>query len=114
MLSIEGNTKVYLYSKPSDMRKGFDRLAQMVEDELGARVLGGGLFVFFNRNRSRVRILYWDDDGYALWYKRLEVGAFRVELKGTHEEVTGVDLKLLLAGVDHSRIRFRKSCQERA
>ena len=57
MLSIAENTIVFIYSKPSDMRRGFDRLAQMVEDELQTRVIGGSLFVFFNRNRSRVRIL---------------------------------------------------------
>jgi transposase len=111
MLNIPNETKVYIFSQASDMRKGFDSLAQLVENELGRQVLEGGLFVFFNRNKSRARILYWDGDGYALWYKRLEVGVFRVNLSGEHEELSGVDLRMLLAGVEQSRICFRKKYQ---
>ena len=114
MLDIKSDTRVFIYSKACDMRSGFDRLAQFVENELGTNVLHGGLFVFFNRTRHRVRILYWDEDGYAIWYKRLEAGAFRVELNSAHEEITGVDLKLLLSGVDQSRIRLKKRCKDSA
>jgi phage terminase Nu1 subunit (DNA packaging protein) len=75
-------------------------------------VLQGGLFVFVSRDRNRVKILYWDRDGYALWYKRLEAGTFRVEFNNGVEELRGVDLKLLLEGLELSRIRMRRDAEK--
>ena len=68
----------------------------------------GGVYVFFSRKRDRVKLLYWDEDGYCLWMKRLEAGTFRIELHGGCEEITGVDLKLLLSGMELSRIKLRR------
>jgi transposase len=68
--------------------------------------------VFLSRCRRKVKILYWDRDGYALWMKRLEAGTFRVEKRaGGYEAITGVDLELLLSGVDFSRIFLRKNAE---
>lgn len=114
MLSLGAEIKVYLYTRACDMRRGFDVLAAQVTEHFGRSVAGGGgLFVFFSRGRDRVKILYWDGDGYALWYKRLEVGTFRITTENETEEISGVDLKLLLSGVDLQRIKFRnkKSCE---
>lgn len=108
MRGIEANLRVYICTAPTDMRKGFDRLAELVRVEAKKNPLDGGLYVFFSRRRDRVKIIYWDRDGFALWYKRLEAGVFRVEERDGFEEVTGVDLKLLLQGMDLKRILLRK------
>lgn len=67
---------------------------------------------FFIRRRDRVKILMWDQDGYCLWYKRLEAGTFRIQESEGHEEITGVDLKLLLQGMDLRRIKLRKNAEK--
>jgi len=109
MLSLPENLAVYLYTTPCDMRRGFDVLSALVEERFARKVGTGGVYVFFSRSRDRVKILYWDKDGYALWYKRLEQGTFRVSSENETEEITGVDLKLLLEGMDLKRIKFRKT-----
>ena len=77
------------------MRTGFDRLSIFIRDKLG-RTPFEGLYVFVSRSRTRVKLFYWDKDGYALWYKRLEAGAFRITHRDGHEELSGVDLEELL------------------
>jgi transposase len=108
VLKWEEASRVYVFTRPVDMRCGFDRLAEMARAEVGCNPLSGGLFVFLSRGRRRVKILTWDRDGYWLHYKRLEAGAFKVETRDGYEELTGVDLKLLLEGVELSRIKFRR------
>lgn len=99
---------MYLFTRSVDMRSGFDRLAELARRELGLSPLRGDLFVFVSRNRRRAKILFWDKDGFWLLYKRLEAGVFHVDLSDGHEELSGVDLKLLLEGVELSRIKLRK------
>ena len=112
MLNLREGHSVYLYTRACDMRRGFDVLSRMVEEYFGKNVRAGGLYVFFSRRRDRAKMLYWDGDGYALWYKRLESGAFRVSSESETEEITGVDLKLLLQGMDLKRIKFRKESEK--
>ena len=103
---------VYLYTGVLDMRVGFDRLVRKVSEESSRRVMSGGYYVFFSRTRDRVRILYWDRDGYAMWTKRLEAGSYKVERSpGGYDEVTAVDLEAFLAGMDLARIKLRKSAE---
>ena len=96
--------KVYLATGPTDMRKGFDSLAAMVRDHLGHDPLSGSLFLFVGRARDRLKILYWDSDGYALWYKRLEQGTFRLpRISSGHQggvELKASELAMLLEGID--------------
>ncbi len=109
MIHLPEDLRVYLYTKPCDMRRSFDVLSRMVEEHFGRSVRSGGVFVFFSRSRDRAKLLYWDRDGFALWYKRLEAGVFRVSSDSETEEVTGVDLQLLLEGMELRRIKFRST-----
>lgn len=72
MLSLPSALHIFLAVEPADMRKGFDGLAQLVRDQIAQNPLSGHLFVFRNRRRDRLKILYWDRDGFALWYKKQE------------------------------------------
>jgi len=76
MLSLHPTTKVFLCSELIDARRSFDALSGMVKSHFGQNVLNGHLFVFFSRRRDRMKILFWDADGFVLYYKRLERGTF--------------------------------------
>lgn len=105
---------VYVYRGVTDMRMGFDRLAEKVKTECNRSVMQGGWYVFLSRSRDRVKIVYWDRDGYAMWMKRLEAGSFKVERhESGYEEVTSVDLEAILEGAELSRITLRKNVEER-
>ena len=78
MLSILANTRIFLSLEPTDMRKGFDGLQGLVLNVLKQDPLSGHLFLFVNRCRDKLKILYWDGDGLAIWYRRLEQGTFQV------------------------------------
>jgi len=81
------------------MRRGFDRLAAMVEQEAGWNPLDGtAAFLFVNRRADRLKMLLWDGDGYLLCYKRLEAGRFAFP-PGGHREIASIDLRLVLEGV---------------
>ena len=112
MLKPEGPTAVYVYTGILDMRVGMDRLAEKVRAEFKRAVTAGGWYVFFSRTRDRVRIFYWDRDGYAVWTKRLEAGSYKVEKKDGYEVLAAVDLEAILSGMDLSRITLRKSVEQ--
>jgi len=106
MLSLASTLRIFLAVEPADMRKGFDGLSQLVRERIDQDPLSGHLFVFRNRRRDRVKILYWDRDGLALWYKRLEKGTFRFpEAKDGRVEVTPAEMAAVLEGIDLSRAR---------
>ena len=103
--------RVFLCTSTTDMRKGFDTLAVLVRDGLGYDPLSGHLFLFVGRRRDRLKILYWDRDGYALWYKRLEQGTFRMPVAkpdAASIELKASELAMLLEGIDLRSIKRRK------
>jgi transposase len=78
MLSLPPSVRVFVATQPVDGRKGADSLMAVVRDQLGQDPLSGHLYVFFSRRCDRVRIVYWDRTGIAMWTKRLDAGTFRV------------------------------------
>jgi transposase len=106
VLSLPSALRIFLAVEPADMRKGFDGLSQLVRDRIAQDPLSGHLFVFRNKRRDRIKILYWDRDGLALWYKRLEKGTFRFpEAKDGRVEVTPAEIAAILEGIDLTRAR---------
>ena len=100
MFPATGNAKIYLCREPVDMRKQYDSLAALVSSELGEDPLSGSLFVFLNRQRNRIKVLYFDRDGYCLWMKRLEVGSFSLPLgEGKKQKIDPGALSMLLEGL---------------
>lgn len=109
MLSLPPSVRIFVCLQPADMRRSFDGLAAMVEQVVERDPLSGHLFVFRNRRGDRVKIIYWDRDGYALWYKRLERGVFRFPQRDDESlEVSATDLMLILEGIDLAGVKRRK------
>ena len=111
MLSLPPQLRVFLCTRPTDMRKSFDGLLALAQEHLARDVLEGGLFVFVNRRRDRVKLLWWDGDGLAIFYKRLEAGTFQVPpgaARATGLELDATELSLLLSGVDLASVKRRK------
>jgi transposase len=109
MLSFPAAIKVYLCTIPCDMRRSFDGLSMMAEHVIGCNPFSGHLLVFCNRRSDRVKVLYWDRDGWAIWYKRLEVGTFQFPLAATgRKELAAWELVVLLEGIDLSQGKRRK------
>jgi transposase len=97
----EAQVRVWLYTRPADMRKSYDGLSALVRQVLHEDPTNGHLFVFINRKRTQMKVLYFDRSGYCVWSKRLERGRFQYRSDG--EEKMALDwtrLKLLLEGID--------------
>jgi len=108
---IDVSAPVYVHTGAADMRLGIDRLLTLVGEY---NPLVGGYFVFFSRKKERVRILYWDRDGYCVWLKRLEVGAFKVDSSTAAVATITVEcLRELLSGVELKRVIFRNKMAQK-
>lgn len=96
-----GGVRIWLASAPLDLRKSFDALAEHVRTILADDPMSGHLFVFRNRSGQRVKILWWDRDGYAIFYKRLEKGTFVFPSSdGKSIAISSQELMKLLSGLD--------------
>ena len=108
MLNWPPTVRIFIAAAPADMRRGFDGLARMATEVIRQDPFSGALFVFRNRKGDRVKVLYWAGDGFALWYRRLERGAFRFPAcEGDAAEIRAVDLTMILEGIDLSSTRRR-------
>lgn len=106
MLSLPTSVRIWLATQATDMRKSFDTLAELVRQQLQGDPLSGQLFVFRNKRADRVKLLYWDEDGFVIVYKRLEAGTFRFPTATTAGvEVRAADLQMLLDGVDLASVK---------
>jgi transposase len=108
MFGLTAATHIYLYRGACDMRKSFDGLCGIIRTHLQADPLSGSLFVFVNRRRSMVKLLYWDRDGLALWYKRLEKGCFCLPTRCPEDgHIERRDLAMLLEGIIPKKVEKR-------
>jgi transposase len=108
---------IYLFSRAVDFRKSINGLSALVESKLEHDLFGASLFVFFCENRKKLKILYWDKTGFALWYKRLEKDRFPLpkNIEGKSFELTANQLEWILSGIDfwklepHKDLKFEKT-----
>jgi transposase len=118
MIHLPASVRVYLCLTACDMRKSFDSLHALVREHLELDAFAGHLFVFTSRRRDRVKILYWDRDGFALWSKRLEEGTYAMPVAESaterRREITAQELGALLSGIDLKQATRRKRYQRSA
>lgn len=101
MLTVPATTRIYLASQPVDMRKGFDGLSAIVGEAWKKDPHSGALFVFVGKRRDRAKILFWDRNGFVLYYKRLEKGRFQMpDTTGERVKLQAAELAMLLGGID--------------
>jgi len=112
VLSLPAGVRIYIANEATDMRKSFDGLCAIVQHQFHCDPFVGDVFAFFNRRRDRVKILFWDRNGFAIAMKRLERGTFdswRPSAEGeTHIEVEHAQLVMLLEGIDVKSAKFRR------
>ena len=103
-----GIHRIFLYDQHIDMRKSFEGLSHLIEASYPGKLLTGALFLFLNRRRNLIKILYWDGDGFVIWYKRLEQGTFSGCFAG-NDELSRQQFTMLLEGVVPRRLNKRFS-----
>jgi transposase len=116
MLSLPPSVPIFVYTTSADMRKSFASLSALFEQQMQLDSFSGHLFLFRNRRGDKLKCLYWDRDGYALWYKRLEQGTFRITLpddgaRNEPIEMRPADLAMMLDGVDLASVKRQKRWQ---
>lgn len=117
MLHLSASCQYYLYSGVADMRKGFDGLCGIIGSQMALNALSGSVFIFLNRRRTQVKLLLWEDDGFALYYKRLEKGTYELPVvSGPSTSVTleAGQLQLILQGISLKKIVYRPRLQKSA
>lgn len=112
MLALPPTTKIFVCREPADMRKSFDGLSAMVCDIIDQDPQSGHLFLFFNKRRNRAKIIWWEQSGYWMLYKRLEQGQFKVFDQAAGDRgsfsCSSTDMMLLLEGIDLRRAKRRE------
>jgi transposase len=119
MLSLALPSRIFVCTLPTDMRKSFDSLAALVQTHLDQDPLSGDLFVFRSRRGDRMKLLWWDEDGYGFFYKRLEEGSFVLPTADGQRATAGdhglvlrpAELAMLLDGVDLGHVKRHKRYQ---
>jgi transposase len=106
---IATSLKVWLSATPTDMRKAIDGLSFLVVDAMQLAPNSGELFIFYNRQFNKLKILYWDKNGFCLWYKRLEKHRFKLPTNPTSPlQITATQLRWLLDGLDFMNMKETK------
>ncbi len=109
MLALSPKLRFWFYREPTDMRKGFDGLSGLIRSQVGGDPLSGDVFIFVSRARTHVKLLYWDGDGYVLYYKRLERGRFEVpSATALSHELRRDEVVMLLEGIRVIQARRQK------
>ena len=108
MLHLNSSTAYYWYNGAADMRKGFDALCGIVLQHMNSNVLQGGVYIFVNRKRNQIKLLTWEGDGLAIYYKRLEKGVYELPLITSENNSAAIDaiqLQLILQGIVLNSVR---------
>ena len=117
MLHLSSQCRYYLYEGHADMRKGFDGLCGLVQSAMRRKIIMGDIFIFINRPCTHIKLLQWEGEGFALYYKRLERGTFE-RPKGSYDDagmrLSAEQLSLILQGISLQHIRKRKRYQQAA
>jgi transposase len=111
MLAVSSSTRVYLYMQPVDMRRSYDGLHAIVQGEFRCDIRLGDYFMFINRRRDRIKIIWWDRDGPSIFMKRLESGTVQKPVCQVDAKSLIIDqaqLAMLITGIDVSNIKRRK------
>ncbi len=116
MLHLSASCRYYLHRGATDMRKGFDSLCGIVSSQLQMNVLSGAVFIFINKKQTQVKLLLWEGDGLAIYYKRLEKGTYEVPPINTGKDasISHEALQHILQGVSLRSVRKRKRYQQTA
>jgi transposase len=108
VIGLPATVRVFVAVAATDLRKGYDGLAQLAREAIQEDPLSGHLFVFANRKRNRIKLIYWDRDGFAIWMKRLEKGTYRwPSPTADRVEWTAAELAAVLGGIDLKATRKR-------
>lgn len=111
MLGLSANLQYYLCCKPVDMRNGFDGLAGIVRNLLKQDPVSGSVFIFINRTGTHIKLLFWDGDGFALFYKRLERGRYSIgdpDKTTPSRLITREELMMILEGLSFKKMKRKK------
>lgn len=119
MLHLSSACNYYLYQGNADMRKGFDSLSGLVSSQMQLDALSGSVFIFLNKKHNQVKLLLWEGDGFALYYKRLEQGTYELPLaehrndKNDSLSLSSQQLQLILQGISLRSVQRRKRYQHK-
>jgi transposase len=111
MLNLNSATSYFWYNGVADMRKGFDALCGIVQEHMHTNVLQGGVYIFVNRKRNQIKLLHFEGDGLAIYYKRLEKGVYElpsITAGSTSATIDMLQLQLILQGIVLNSIRKKK------
>jgi transposase len=117
MLSLTSSHIYYLYRGITDMRKSFDGLCQLVEQELKRNPMSGEVYIFMGRQRNTLKLLHWEGGGFVLYYKRLEQGTFEIpnfDQSTCSYQIKWTDLVFMLEGISLGSIKHRKRFSSRS
>lgn len=110
MLTLPANARIFLCQDPISMRKSFEGLGAAVEQLFPGELFSGALFIFLNRDRNLMKVLFWDRDGFAIWYKRLERGSFAKNAQ--NNALDRREFLMLLEGIEPRKIRAKFSLEK--
>jgi transposase len=107
MMTLIPNAKFYLYQNPISMQNSFEGLYAAVQQLFPIEITSGAYFIFINKKRDRMKVLYWDNDGLVIWYKRLEKGTYSKKLLENKSQIQRREFFMLLEGIVPKRIEKR-------
>lgn len=109
MFSLNSSQHFKLYNEPTDMRKSFDGLCGIIQNELNETPQNGQVFVFINRRKDKIKLLHWEPGGLVLYYKRLEQGTFELpSIKQKSHSLSWTDLMLIIEGISREKTKQKK------